>query len=263
MSTATLFSPYYEPVVANRFFAKHIKYDEVYRDRGDLRKMVDVFEVRIRDWYIDPIEVLLETNVRGWRLKIARWLGKRDHGGHYSFTVMAMTCLLIDTLSQFEKGLPEGTRSVFKDFIRNNLPSYGGSVVPPIDGYRLPRRGTTTPQHEPLRDLAEVLYAGFRCGILHQAHAPLYCGIVPGNKPPSIETSDHATYGSGATVSVSGDDCPVVVVQPAHLYSEVMVYFGRYLSNLKDSDSQHDGLRDHFKTKFADSFGIDVFGATL
>lgn len=263
MSTATAYNPFYEPVIAHRYFTKSIKYDAVHADRNNLSKMVEVFGARIRDWYIDPIEVLLESNVDGWRRKIARWLGKRDDGGHYSFAVAAITCLLIDTLSQFEQGVPEGTNQVFKNFVRRHLPSYGVSVVPAIDGYRPPQGTTANPRHQALADVADVLYNGFRCGILHQAHAPLYCGIVPGSNPPSIEATGLATYGSGASSSATGGDCPVVVVYPAHLFNEVMGYVQGYLSNLRDPDPRHDRLRDRFKTKFADCFGIDISCAVL
>ncbi len=214
--------------------------------------MIEFFEARIGDWYIDPIEVLLESKVNGWRRKPARWLAKRDDGGHYSFTVAAVTCLLIDTLSQFEQGVPEGSRTVFKDFIHNNLPAYAGSLSPAIEGFRPPQGSSSNPRHEPLNDVDDVLYTGFRCGILHQAHAPLYCGINPGNRPPAIEASGLATYGTGATSSTTGGDCPVVIVYPTHLFNEVMAYFRAYFASLRDPATHHDTLRDNFKEKFAD-----------
>ncbi|QDU76834.1 hypothetical protein Pan97_38910 [Bremerella volcania] len=263
MSTGTAFTPWYEPTPTRGHFTKHTKYDEVLRDRGDLGKLVDHFERRLRGWYIEPIEVLLETNVRGWRMKLARFLARRDEGGHYSFSVAAMTCLLIDTLSQFEKGKLESDNVVFKDFVRRNLPCYAGSLTPNIDGYRPPRNPTGAPRHQALSDIADVLYSGFRCGILHEAHAPLYCWISPGNDPPTVEATGYATYGLGATSSTAGNACPTVKLQPGHLFNEVMRYFRDYLSKLKNSNPIHDQLRVDFKTKFSHSFGVDILNARL
>jgi hypothetical protein len=263
MSTGPIFTPWYEPTPARGHFTKHTEYYEVLQDRGDLRKIVDHFERRLRGWYIEPIEVLLEANVSGWRMKLARYLARRDEGGHYSFSVAAMSCLLIDTLSQFEKGKLESDRGVFKDFVRRNLPNYAAPLTPTIDGYQPPRNSGGALRHHVLSDIADVLYSGFRCGILHEAHAPLYCWISPGNDPPTVETNGYATYGSGATSSTSGNDCPTVKLQPGHLFNEVMSYFRDYLSNLKNSSPINDQLRDDFKTKFSHSFGVDILNARL
>lgn len=256
-SGSVSYSPFYEPVVTERFFSRTRGYAAVDANRHDLGKMVDAFEERIRNWYVEPIEVLLESGLGECRKRIGRWVARRQDGGHYAFTVAAMACLLIDALSQFEAGLPEGTNASFKAFVRGNLPSYGALLKPAIDGYRPPSKV------QPLVDMADVLYHGFRCGILHQAHAPLYCGIVPGKSPPKVEYTRHATYAAGATHSTVGADCPVVVLYPEHLLDEVMTFFSMYLKNLKDKAPIFDGLRDRFKFKFSDSFGIDITAAVV
>lgn len=254
---------FYEPVQTERFFEKARRYAEI--NWSYLPGVVDAFDRRLRGWYIDPIEVLLERGIydNDDVRRVVRSLANRDEGGHYSFAVMALTCLLIDTLSQYVRGVLESTGADFKAFVRDHLPSYAVVVNPMIDGYRPPKTGSTNPRHESLTNVADVLYTGFRCGILHQAHAPLYCGIVPGNDPPKIEATNHAKYASGATQSTPGADCPVVVICPAHLFDEVMAFYKDYLRNLKDTDPKYDSLRDRFKTKFADSFGIDITNATL
>ena len=256
-SVLPTFNPFYEPVATERYFTRQRKYDEVERDRNDLGKMADAFEERIRNWYVEPIEVLLETRMSDWRKRLCRWLVRRQDGGHYSFTIAAMTCLLIDALSQFEAGLAEGTNGSFKAFVKQHLPSYGASLTPAIDGYRPPSKC------QPLSNLADVLYHGFRCGILHQAHAPLYCGIVPGKSPPRVEYTRHAKYAAGAVNSTVGSDCPVVVLYPEHLFDEVMAFFSSYLKNIKDKNPAYDAVRDKFKWKFSDSFGIDITAAVL
>lgn len=252
---------FYEPVQDQRYFERDRRYIEI--NWSYFPTIVDAFERRIRGWYIEPIEILLERKLNGLVRDVVRCLTNRHDGGHYSFTVMAMTCLLIDALSQYVRGVPEGTPDDFKAFVRGHLPNYCTSLTPPIDGYRRPKGTSSTPRHNPLTDVADVLYHGFRCGILHEAHAPLYCGILPGNSPPKIEPTNHAKYGAGATSSTPGTDCPVVAIYPEHLFGEVMTFFAGYLVNLKDKDMRYDPLRDSFKKKFSASFGIDITAATL
>ncbi|HVA45032.1 MAG TPA: hypothetical protein VNH11_01490 [Pirellulales bacterium] len=246
---------FYEPVPSERYFERDRKYAEI--NWTYFPGIVDAFERRIRGWYIEPIEILLERGVNRHVRRVVCCLANRHDGGHYSFAVMAMTCLLIDTLSQFQRGLLKATTSAFKAFVIHDLPSYNVTISPAIDDYG---RGAGDPKQ--LSNIADVLYTGFRCGILHQAHAPLYCGIRPGNVPPIIEPTDHAKYAAGATKSTVGGDCAVVVIYPEHLFDEVMSFFAKYLSKLKDSDSKNNQLRDDFKKKFADSFGIDISGAS-
>lgn len=42
-----------------------------------------------------------------------------------------------------------------------------------------------------------------------------------------------------------------------------MSFFALYLRNLKDKNVAFNLLRDNFKKKFSDSFGIDISAATL
>jgi hypothetical protein len=253
---------FYAPVQTERYFERERRYCDI--TWKHFPNTVDAFERRIRGWYIEPIEILLERRNKAWVKRFVRWLTGRQDGGHYSFTVMVMACMLIDTLSQFVRGKPEGTSGDFKSFVKQHLPSYSGSLSTAIDGYRPPRNPSSTiPRYDLLADIPAVLYQGFRCGILHQAHAPLYCGIVPGNNPPKVELTNHATYAAGAVNSVVGTDCPVVVICPEHLFDEIMMFFGGYLRDLKDRSTTHDQLRACFKMKFADSFGIDLTASTF
>lgn len=252
---------FYEPVQSQRFFERDRKYADI--NWSYFPGVVDAFERRIRGWYIEPVEVLLERGVDPHSRHLVRCLSNRRDGGHYSFTVMAITCLLIDTLSQFVRGILQSTGNDFKAFVRDYLPSYDIPLKTPIDGYRPSISSGAKPRHEQLTNIADVLYTGFRCGILHQAHAPLYCGIVPGNSPPTVEATDHAKYAGSAKYSTSGDFCPVVVICPEHLFDEVIRFFSEYLKNLKVKHASREPLRNNFKRKFTDSFGIDISAATF
>ncbi len=230
---------FYQPVQTERYFEKGRRYSEI--DWSNLVEVIDAFDRRIRGWYIEPAESLA------------------GQSGHSSFTVMAMTCLLIDALSQYRYGELASDGCHFKRFVRDCLPSYKGSLPSSIWHYD----NKFSPNGKELKDYAEVLWNGFRCGILHEAHAPLYCGINPGSSNPQFEATNHATYAPSTAESRVGSDCPTVIIYPEHLFSEVKGFFGDYLRDLKDKDPKHNTLRTDFKRKFSASFGVDLSSSSL
>lgn len=215
----------YEAVQANRYFDKDRRYSEI--DWTKLDQIVDAFQKRIQDWYLNPAKELSKN-------------------GHFAFSVMALNCLLIDTLSQFAFGKDSSEASTFKKFIRDKLPEYSAPLATAIkhkDGKK----------EETLGDIADVLYHGFRCGILHQAHITLYGLINPGAAEPVLQQSAGYTK-----YKDSGADCPSVVINPLKLLEDVSQAFEAYVRDLKNRDPQHDLLRENFKGKFSKSFGVDI-----
>src|ERR1019366_2899813 len=102
--------PFYMPVQNARAFRRGKPYDQV--NWNDFREVVNEFHGRIDDWYILPTKELV----------------KHNEGGHFVFPVMAINCLLIDTLSQYYYGtdrspnetrnsFPESSEAKFKDFL--------------------------------------------------------------------------------------------------------------------------------------------------
>lgn len=220
----------YVPVQTERHFDRETFYDKI--DWKDLKDILKHFELRLRDWYIEPAETLRKTT------------------GHYAFSIMAINCLLIDTLSQFETGAPKSSGKRFIDFSKKHLSGFGGTGHTSIRA--TDRNGNPTT----LMDFSEILYVGFRCGILHQAHIPLYGAVDPGYaKVVGVE--------AGATKYADGTDCPTVVINPLLLFDNVGNCFGNYMAKLWDSDASNDTLRAAFATKFKNSFGIDISKAKL
>jgi hypothetical protein len=215
----------YEPVQVNRFFTKTQRYSDV--DWSNFDAVITAFEERINNWYIDPATVLANAT------------------GHYAFSIMAINCLLIDTFSQFAAGRLSSSALTFKDFVSTNLPNFNATLATTISHDDHNRQTT-------LSTIADVIYHGFRCGILHQAHVPLYGGIDPGGASFQESASGSTTY------SADGSDCPTVSINPLLLLGDLKVYFATYIANLKHTDSQFDTLRANFKTKFTDSFGVTV-----
>jgi hypothetical protein len=212
---------------AKRFFSSKVQYSEI--EWSDLDQIVEAYRQRIQDWYLDP----------------ARELSKNIH---FAFSVMALNCLLIDTLSQFMAGEPS-SGDFFKEFIQKRLPAtYSRKLKKPIEHFD--GKGK---QAKALEDMSSVLYHGFRCGILHQAHIPPYGGVVPGSEFAVVD----GDYGL-VKYKKSGADCPSVMVDPLSLLDDLERAFETYLQDLKDRDPKNDPLRTNFKRKFSVSFGIDI-----
>lgn len=215
---------------ASRYFSKEVRYSQI--DWANFDQIVDAFSQRILDWYVEPATELAKN-------------------GHFAFSVMALNCLLIDTLSQFVSGKEASSASEFKKFIRERLPSvYSCQLRTPIqhdDGKRTAAA---------LTDIADVLYRGYRCGILHQAHIPPYGGVDPG-QPHAAQVINPGLVKYKATSS----DCPTVLLNPLILFRDVRAAYDLYLIELKNRDAKFDQSRANFKSKFSRSFGVDVTGA--
>lgn len=229
---------FYEVMQKDRFFNRHQKYVDI--DWKSLSVVSDAFRKRIDDWYLEPI----------------RRLKKESDGGHFAFTAMALNCLMIDTLSQYEYGLAESDGRKFKQFVRDYLKAYSGQLKVPIQYPRLNKKtgAIITFAHKTVED---VLWAGFRCGILHQAHTAPYCGVRPAGHRMSQRVSGFVKSGT------SGSDVGTVIVNPWRLFKDVEKVFHGYIKRLNKRGAAHDPLRAHFKEKFTDSFGVDVLTATL
>ena len=215
----------YRPVQTNRFFTKTDRYSDI--DWSNFVEVVTAFETRINNWYLDPATHLANAT------------------GHYAFSIMAINCLLIDTFSQFSAGKLSSSAVTFKTFINQNLPNFNSTLTSTISHDDHKMRTT-------LSTVSDVIYHGFRCGILHQAHIPLYGCIDPGC----------ATFQESATgltiYSVSGSDCPTISINPLRLLDDLKTYFAGYIQNLKGKNPQFNALRANFKVKFTDSFGVPV-----
>jgi hypothetical protein len=215
---------------SRRFFSSHRLYSSV--DWTDFDSIIDAYDLRIREWYLEPGKQL-SANV------------------HFAFTLMALDSLLIDTLSQFVYGLGSGSRSKFIDFIKTWLPPrYSATLGTPI---RHPGA------KQPLKSVAEVIYYAFRCGVLHQAHLPPYAGVAPNHRPPVL-VDDSAGL---ARYSDTGLPCPSVILDPLALFSDLVSAFDSYLRDLRNRSSVSDDLRRNFKRKFSTAFGIDIGHATF
>jgi|GEM_PF-1875028 len=237
----------YEPVRKNRLFAVGLKYSDVNWDC--FADVLSAFERRIDQWYLAPVRLL------------------RDQlGQHGAFAALSICCLLIDCLCQFEAGKVTSNRDLFIKFIKKRLPHYRRTVNPPIEFPKVDTRNcvyetdamTGAIRTRQLKNIADVLYYVYRNGILHSAHAPL-CGVISGikNRRFAVTKKSLATY---RDIGPRGAPCPVVVIDPWKLFSEIERVFQRYLARLKAS-KETARFRRRFNTKFSDSFGMNITAA--
>lgn len=108
-------------------------------DGGDWDKAIKIFEERINSRYIEPVDLLIEND--NDRTPVNR---------RYGFSIMAIDCLLVETLQSFREG-KINTKGVSKQVFVNFL-----------------TQSNEFRNHFDVKE-AEQFYDDFRCGILHQA----------------------------------------------------------------------------------------------
>ena len=142
--------PDFVPVANKRLFHRNAHYSDI--NRKDLSDVIDAFRARIVNWYIRPAQKL------------------RASSGHYSFNVVALTCMLVDTLAQYRYDLPQSNGPRFQD----HAAIYQTLINPPIK-YQF---GGASRQ---ITDYAMAVWVCYRCGILHESNVML-CGVISGER---------------------------------------------------------------------------------
>ncbi len=218
---------FYKPENKNRFFGRGVRYTNI--KWSDFGQVVQQFRSRIHEWYLKP----------GDELQNASW--------DYSFTLMAIDCLLIDTLSQYWSGNKKSSQALFKRYVAEKIPDLAANLPTPIN----------QPNGAQLTTFADVLYVGFRCGILHEAHVSLFGGLAGlGGKLCDVDTDICTRYQDNSV-------CPTVRMDPTAIFSKLKSLFHEYMNELLDPHRSKNQLRSKFKKKFKQSFGIDLSRSQL
>lgn len=229
---------FYEINTGGRWIAAQIEYNAVAWTSFDA--IVDAFNSRVQDWYIKPADIL----------------EAHEDSGHLAFPVMALNCILLDTLSQFHRG--SGAEN-FKEFTKAAIPEMAAALptnIWHVDESTLKKKDPKKRKIE-LKTYADVLYHAFRCGILHEAHVAAY-GMVRGGNLVEFFPNGFTWY-KGA--NNNNTDCPTVNIDPWKLLKKVKDVLAGYIAKLKDKAAANDDLRAKFKKKFTESFGVDITNA--
>lgn len=166
---------------------------------SDWNRAIEIFNERIRSRYLEPGDLLIEEDNK--RSPVER---------RYGFSILAIDCLLIETLQSYREGLTDTknkSREMFERFLTSSK------------GFR---------EHFS-KDQATSFYHEFRCGILHQAE-------VMG---PSL------LWSVGLLKGEKTDGTPYINRTKVHEYLKDEIK--RYSDELRDPKNSE--LRKNFKTK--------------
>jgi len=117
---------------------------------GDWKTAVEIFEDRIQYRYLDAIKELQRSDDEFY---------KQHHQRRFGFSMMALDCLIIETLAQFYEGFKDSEEAKHQPISLNNSQFYTRFL---------------TQKSFILKDYfnqtaATIFYQQIRCGILHQA----------------------------------------------------------------------------------------------
>lgn len=106
----------------------------------DWELAIKILDKRLTERYIEPVEILLNAEN-----------GKEANDKKFGFTILAVDCLLVETLQSFYEGITDSSRisaRLFKNFLQQRA-SFKAYFSSDSD--------------------VKCFYENYRCGILHQA----------------------------------------------------------------------------------------------
>lgn len=159
------------------------------------QKAIDIFEDRIRGRFLDVIDIFECKNGAG-------------------FAVMALDCLLIETLQQFREGVEETPGRQSGEYFRRFLTQ------------------TSFKGHFDVNK-AGLFYDQIRCGILHQAEV---------KKSSKIQTKAELPL-------ISIDEKEGVRINRRKFHEMMERVFREYVDALRKNNPSDEPLRRNFKTK--------------
>ena len=218
----------YKPVLEKRVLNGSERYSIV--EWHVRKKAVEGFKNQLLNFYITPTKRLLD------------W----DDG---LFMAVALTCVLVDTLAQYEKGSPHSNKKEFLEWLRTHISGCANPLPVPI---RIPKGE--------IGDYAEAVYFAYRCGLLHEAHPHMYCGIAGQYRAIKEQETIFTFHAHGLTRYGDGTDCPTVVIDPTRFLRAVLERFNTYFAILVSDSPTHEEmhLRSKFDQKFFWSHGIRI-----
>lgn len=177
-------------------------------ESDDWTLRIDIFKDRITGRFLEPIE-LIEKDV--------------NIGNFAGFSIMALDCLLVETLSQFYQGIDETPRDHQKQFW-------------------IFFRGSDYFKPHFTRRLAGIFYSHIRCGLLHQAQT----------KNGTLIRADQETM----IKSASGAPANGIIVDRIRFHDALKKEISTYISKLKMGGNHNAQLRENFIKKMQCICGI-------
>jgi hypothetical protein len=232
--------PWYQPVRADRVLNRSQRYDAVEWNNETLA--IEGFRLQLDHFYITPAKRLLE-----------------EEDG--LFMSVALTCILIDTLAQYEAPALHSNKSVFMSWLKKHVPTAKDKLTVDTPNGQLAVSIDYPDKNDrilKINDYAAAVYYGYRCGILHEAHPYMFCGIA-GQYRAIKEQHTIFKCRSGLTRYQDGSPCPTVVLNPSKLLDAILNRFKEYFELLNKPESEESKLLlVNFKRKFLWSHGIEI-----
>ncbi len=161
----------------------------------DWQIAIDIFEDRIRGRFLDIVDEIQEYVFAG-------------------FAVMALDCLLIETLQQFFEGVHETPRGQSEMYFRRFLTQT--SFAPFFDD----------------DDKSRLFFDHIRCGILHQAEVKGNSRIIITGGTPMVRQVDNG-----------------LIINRQLFHQQLAWEFNHYVARLRQNDPPDDELRRKFRRK--------------
>lgn len=198
---------------------------------GDLKnknykEIVKFFDQRIRSRYFDVAKQLSE---------------RKKHKSGDIFVVMILNCILIDILSQYRYGLESSNQKKYKEFIRNSLSQHNHPISPPFVSYQYFHSKWKKIE---IKDIADAIYNGFRCSLIHSGIIAEYGRINQLHKNDVIKIAPWKSDSTKRDINVN----------PPLLLGALKDYFRQYVRQLRNSKNTE--LSNNFKKRFQFEFGI-------
>lgn len=204
-----------------------------YRDLEgkSLNEVATAFHERHKAWYIEPIKLLASQKD-----------SKRPHG----FVMTAISCILIDILSQYHVGSEKHQENDYVKYVEGLDPLFNQKIDPAIISFRFKDRLKKGPTEE-IKHLAYAFYHGFRSGIVHGGRILEYGRISgPQVAPKIIQIRKWGEKSENQEVAVS----------PELLFECVENRFMDYIKALTEGNNLK--LRQNFAKKFGLDFGVSL-----
>jgi len=116
-------------------------------------EIVDIFDKRVSKWYFDA--------ANSFKTKLP----------DYNFPIAIFCCVIIDLLSQYMFGRPRSSEKIFKAFCQKYLKEYNQKITPPIMSCKFESGKWVKVE---IQEIADALYHGFRCGLVHSGRVYEY-----------------------------------------------------------------------------------------
>lgn len=155
---------------------------------------------------------IFEDRIRGRFLRVIELIERYTYSG---FAILALDCLLIESLQQFRKGVlktpPRKSKEYFVQFLtKTSFAKFFNSA------------------------LAEMFYDQIRCGILHQAE---------------IKGSSRVLIRPQTQLVRFADDKKGLVINRKLFHRQLVKEFENYVAQLRKSNPPDEKLRQKFKKK--------------